>query len=430
MGNNGGIMKCLIVGFLFFAVTAKGGGEWGTKPAYTQAVYEEAMDYLSRGRQKDAEWLVEEACAETPDCRRLWFLRGVMQRSRPDWTPAEESFRKAYIKEDDDTFISLAVLTVASMDRNTRVEGGFQTLEELIRKHPDEVLLRWLYGIEARFYGRHIAEADAQFRHLFKTWKIGPVMAHQAYAKLLTADLDQPKEALEHRLLAVELEPEPWSYQGLANTYKTLHRYRKADQVYEKLLEMNPYNALYWIQWGNCRFYMEDYEGALEKYAKADLLNPTDISALIFQGRCLEKAGRPAEGFRKYEEAQKRNPAHPQIKAYIAHARLYGFGTPPDIESALTVCRVSDAPALDQLRELVRLADRSKNPLAPEKSAVLLKRLKSQAADGSADAGYNLGMIYRYGIGVPADETAAMEWFRRAAALGHEIAQREINPPE
>ena len=421
-------MKRLILGIMLLALSAHAQSEWGAKPEYTRAVYDEAMEYLAKGRQKDAEWLLEEACSEVSDSRRLWFLKAVMQRSRVEWELSHDSFKKAFVEEDA-TYISKASAIVVTIDGNQAIGPGFQALEELINEHPEDMLLRWLYGIEARFHGRHIVEAERQFKKILREWKIAPVMVHQTYAKLLTSDLGKPKQALEHRLLAVELEPEPWSYQGLANTYKKLERYKKADQVYEKLIEMKPYNFIYWIQWGNCRFYMEDYKGAFQKYAKADQLKPTEISPLLFQGRCLEKMDQAEAGYLKYEEALKRKPTHPQTKAYITHSKLYGYGTDADIEVALEICSRQGRPAIDQLRDQVRLADKSENALAPEKSAPLLKHLKKLARD-NAGAGYNLGMIYRYGIGVAEDEEAAMEWFRKAAELGHKIAKREISPPE
>jgi cell division septation protein DedD len=47
------------------------------------------------------------------------------------------------------------------------------------------------------------------------------------------------------------------------------------------------------------------------------------------------------------------------------------------------------------------------------------------AEAGDVDAQFNLGQAYKSGKGVPADDTIALEWFRRAAAQGH--AQAEDN---
>ena len=55
-----------------------------------------------------------------------------------------------------------------------------------------------------------------------------------------------------------------------------------------------------------------------------------------------------------------------------------------------------------------------------EKAAKLYSPL---AKDGSAEAQYVLGMMYRAGRGVPQDYNEARKWYRLAAEQGHPIAQ-------
>lgn len=45
------------------------------------------------------------------------------------------------------------------------------------------------------------------------------------------------------------------------------------------------------------------------------------------------------------------------------------------------------------------------------------------AAAGNADAQFNLGQAYKLGRGVPANPNVALDWYRKAAASGHEQAQ-------
>jgi cell division septation protein DedD len=51
---------------------------------------------------------------------------------------------------------------------------------------------------------------------------------------------------------------------------------------------------------------------------------------------------------------------------------------------------------------------------------------RGPAAAGDPDAQYNLGQAYKLGRGVPADQAAATEWYRKAAASGHEEAQATL----
>ena len=58
--------------------------------------------------------------------------------------------------------------------------------------------------------------------------------------------------------------------------------------------------------------------------------------------------------------------------------------------------------------------------------ASALKTYQSLAAQGNADAQYNLGMQYAIGQGVPQDYTQARQWYEKAAAQGHELAQNNL----
>ena len=47
------------------------------------------------------------------------------------------------------------------------------------------------------------------------------------------------------------------------------------------------------------------------------------------------------------------------------------------------------------------------------------------ASAGEVEAEYHLGMFYKSGIGTAEDKVAALRWYRRAAAQGHEEAENE-----
>ena len=53
----------------------------------------------------------------------------------------------------------------------------------------------------------------------------------------------------------------------------------------------------------------------------------------------------------------------------------------------------------------------------PAKSDI--ERLREKAAQGDADAQYNLGVAYANGEGVPEDDAEAVKWYRDAAEQGH-----------
>jgi len=54
------------------------------------------------------------------------------------------------------------------------------------------------------------------------------------------------------------------------------------------------------------------------------------------------------------------------------------------------------------------------------------KDFRVAAAQGDADAQYNLGLMYSRGVGVGEDDAEALKWYRMAAAQGHAKAQYNL----
>ena len=55
-----------------------------------------------------------------------------------------------------------------------------------------------------------------------------------------------------------------------------------------------------------------------------------------------------------------------------------------------------------------------------------LKEFRLLAEQGNAEAQYNLGNMYRSGLGMPQDYQEAMKWYRRAAKQGYASAQSNL----
>jgi hypothetical protein len=52
--------------------------------------------------------------------------------------------------------------------------------------------------------------------------------------------------------------------------------------------------------------------------------------------------------------------------------------------------------------------------------------IQKSADQGSADAQYNMGMLYHYGDGVPQNNSKAIEWLIKAARQGQPKAQEKL----
>ena len=113
--------------------------------------------------------------------------------------------------------------------------------------------------------------------------------------------------------------------------------------------------------------------------------------------------------------------------SYAAISKLYGYGTACDFEGAVEIFAAQGGgPAIDVLREQLEEISKTDNPLAPERSEVLLKHLTAMAEENDENAQYSMAMIYRYGIGVEKNAAISEKWIKRAAENGHEIAKRML----
>ncbi len=55
-----------------------------------------------------------------------------------------------------------------------------------------------------------------------------------------------------------------------------------------------------------------------------------------------------------------------------------------------------------------------------------LREFQPLAEQGDAGAQYNLGLLYRQGLGVPQDDAEAVKWYRKAAEQGDATAQSRL----
>ena len=399
---------------------------WGlTAPDAARAQYDKAMDYLRKGRQKDAEQIVGEAFQKYPESQRLWFMYAVLALSRQETDAAVQAFMKVRDLNEESLLGITAQLT---LDEEIEVADAFKRLKKRIDQNPDEMLLRWLYAMEATRQGVFVEEGAAQFEVILEAWDPAPAMVHHIYATLLASHLNLLEKALEHQQFAAEIEPNAQTYYRLGFILYLLQRYEESNQLIEKVVEMAPNDPIAWFQWGNGLAYMGDFEAAAEKFMAASKLGIVTEVSLVCWGRCLERLGYPAQGYRKYEEALASSGLPGGLAdSYAAISKLYGYGTACDFEGAVEIFAAQGGgPAIDVLREQLEEISKTDNPLAPERSEVLLKHLTAMAEENDENAQYSMAMIYRYGIGVEKNAAIYEKWIKRAAENGHEIAARML----
>jgi tetratricopeptide (TPR) repeat protein len=250
-----------------------------TAPAQaSHAVIDRAMKSLVAGDQASAEHVIMESIAsaidsgKNPDVEEV-FLSAVMTRSRFEIREAAPAFD--YVREHSPKSPhGQAATCILLLDSEAPgLERNFAALLELSTRQPPDPLLLWMVGVQSRSLNRNEIGVSA-YAQLCKQWNPGPVLVHQTYANLLDA-LSRSEEAVSHRQLAVQLEPEPWSYDGLGNTLTALKRWKEADDAFAHSTSMAPNDPHYWRNWSISKMARGDLSGAAALAEKVRKLEKT-----------------------------------------------------------------------------------------------------------------------------------------------------------
>ena len=358
------------------------------------SAYDQAIELLTDGKQSNAERIVEAACATDPANPDLWFLRGVLERSRFSKHDAALCLTIAW-SLDPTTYRAKAAKAVLFMDRQRKpgfgtpsilleknpdelakqfidygnaVDSGFQTLEKIIEEHPDDLLVRWLFALqcrEHRWAKYHRAEEGArQYEAILREWDPGPVLIHQTYANILSEQLGRHEEALIHRKIAVEQSYKAWTCQGYGNTLRKLGRFDEAIEWLEKAVELDPDSSDYKRSLKNARREKLRLEKASTPFAQAT----------FFSGGYAENLPKALE---LYEKAVEEGDASSYIQMGIIY-RNGGVGLPKNQAKA------------------------------------------AECFEKGCDAGLwhcatLLGVMYEFGHAGSPNEEMALRWFRRGA---------------
>ncbi len=317
------------------------------------AAYQTVLSLWRAGSQGQAELRCAQARRASPNHQGLAFFEAACARSRFDVSAAHSLF--AYVRALDpdtpagrcaDAIIVLDELryppgeagsrTPPALPQNRLVPRRFGDLRGVARQNPDDPLLLWMLAVECRAFDRNV-EGVTHYQTLLARIHPdpGPALVHQTYANLLDA-LKRPSDALPQRRLAVQLEPAPWSYDGLGATLCDLGRYEDANRAHEIALDLAARTGLesanYWRNWAFCLFKAADAAGPgaksrkshdqplgtpnqiIPKIERALRLNPDDAVMWNLWGICLERQNKAREALPKYQRALTLNPKEPDFR--------------------------------------------------------------------------------------------------------------------
>lgn len=186
-------------------------------------------------------------------------------------------------------------------------------------------------------------------------------------------------------------------------------------------VEMDLAKAFRWYQRASDQGDPDAFD-AVRRLAREPLPEGVELDALgeamahYYRG----EAFRAVSGF--IDLAEEEDPAG---QAWLGYLSEIGFGTPRNLARAAGL--YAAAAAANEQRALIGLATMyyQGEPMAEDLGAAAAL-FGVAARQGGVLAQFNLAYMYETGAGVPADQTLAIRWYRRAAALGYDEAAAEL----
>jgi tetratricopeptide (TPR) repeat protein len=234
------------------------------------AAYNAVFSLLDAGKQHEAEDLLDVMIKKYNDDQRLVFVRGVCKRSRFSVEKSHVFFIKA-IAIAPTSYWGKCSSLVIDYDTGSNKEAQLALSKEYQKANTNDIWIAWISAVLCRDYYKETDSTNysqygaSSFQKALNGFSAGPVMIHQTYANIIAEELGQPEQALKHRKLAVEMEPRPWTYQGMANTLNALKRYDEANEYFAKMVELDPSDDVYWESWGMSLYKQKKYLESIEK---------------------------------------------------------------------------------------------------------------------------------------------------------------------
>lgn len=214
-------------------------------------------------------------------------------------------------------FVSLAILSVLSYQRNRVWKNDITLFSDVLEKNPDVVEALNNRGIAYNNRGRYRraiedfnrgVELEPNFQYLYNN-------RARSYHQLDSNDL-----ALDDLEKAISLDPYYLdAYLNQAQVHLAMGNTEEAVDVYSKALEMAPYRAKIYIYRAQAYLKIDKTEEALADYARAIEVYPAYDKAYYELGRLYNQQHELQKAVTSLEKARELNPSIPEVYNELGH---------------------------------------------------------------------------------------------------------------
>ena len=335
--------------------------------------------------------------------------------------------------------VKLAIDTALQLEKQGKINEGFESLAELTRKHDDGRAWSALIGFCSRhdkvfkWRSKNEYPTDADLEWFHKAAEKGIPAAQfelgYCYSNGVAVGKKDEKQAFKWFQKAAE-QGHPLGQNWLAIQYDYGYGVKEdnaeASKWYKKAAEQGVANSQYWLGYNyeHADGVPKSLEQAFKWYKKAaENNNPDGQEAL---GRCYEfglgTEKNEREAFRWYKQATGSGREYAQYRLGMAYKE--GKGIEKNLTESVKWFRKAAAQGLKEAEFALAVAyDFGYGVDKNGKEAV--KWYTSAAKQGHRSAQYNLAHCYEDGT-VAKNREEAIKWFRKASEQGHEKAKKRL----
>ena len=198
--------------------------------------------------------------------------------------------------------------------------------EDLIKRRPDDWVLRWQYAVLLESVG----ELDTAVKHQRHVVELLPHYAKGQYRLgALLNRVQQWDEAEKALRRALALRPNfAWALNSLGIAYSRQERLDEAIDQFRQAVELRPEYAEAYVNWGLVLAYRGDEQGAVDRYRAAVQVDPNHLPAHIRLGKYYRDSEQFDQALPHYSAvARLRNDATSWLNLAMLETKL---GRTPD----------------------------------------------------------------------------------------------------
>lgn len=167
----------------------------------------------------------------------------------------------------------------------------------------------------------HVDEADRYLRDLFLTMPDDEVLDYVKDVANLYVDYSVYDKSYEWMMRSPRDDSDDFK-ELMARSLVGVGRYKEAQQLFNELLDHNPYSITYWNALASAQFMDEDYSGAVTSCGYALAIDPDALDSQLTMANGLVQLGNYEAAIEYYMRYLKQDPSDSNVYIMLGHLLL------------------------------------------------------------------------------------------------------------